>query len=295
MRIKQNKYIKVDKPILVLGYDWERYQKHPNNEKSKKESLKGLKAIINAHREYNKPLTIYVVGRMLELKETLTLFQDITRKYSNDFLDIQQHTYAHTLIKDHAFKGKGLSLDELKVDITKATNLIQKWSDKKVIGMHSAQSFYKGMQGEVKRLQILWECGIRFISSDGRGMGEKAPAPWKDENGNFRQPYFYRNEGYPELLEIPNQGYSDNYYKGLSKYSDIEPMTPEEELDAQTRNMEVALKHNLVFVPVQHPWSIAKKDPNTTVIKGMLSFAIEKGIEVMSAKQLYDYFLSLCF
>lgn len=272
---------------MVLGYDWERYQKDPTNEGFRRSSLEGLKTIIQVHDEFQVPLTIYVVGRMLEYEEPRELLQSVTSMYTDDFLDIQQHTYSHTLIKDHAIRGKGISLKKLREEITKASRIIEETTGRKVTGMHSAQSFYQGMQGEKKRLRILWDCGIRFISSDGRGLGETSLAPWKDQEGNFRQPYFYKNEGCSKLLEIPNQGYSDNFYRGLSNQSQMKIIL-REEIEGQIEDMRIALENNLLFAPAMHLWVTGLTDIEGFVIKEMLEFAKENKITIVSAKQLYE-------
>ncbi|MHA1367318.1 MAG: hypothetical protein ACTSP5_13030, partial [Candidatus Heimdallarchaeota archaeon] len=182
-------------------------------------------------------------------------------------------------------RGKAITQEELETEITKTNTLIEKATSRKVSGMHSAYSFYQGMQGERERLQILWDCGIRFISSDGRGPGEKPPAPWKDQEGNFRQPYFYKNEGYPDLLEIPNQGYSDNYYRGLSKQSPVK-MSLEEEIQTRIKDLEFAIKNNLVFAPAMHPWVTGLTDKDGIVITSMLEFAERCDMKIVSAKEL---------
>ena len=91
---------------------------------------------------------------------------------------------------------------------------------------------------------------------------------WKNIIG---LPYFYENEGFQELLEIPNQGYSDNYYRGLTKQTQMK-MTLREEIEARIEDLSIALENNLLFAPAMHPWVTGLTDKEAFVIKEMLEF-----------------------
>ena len=287
-------YIELNEPVLLIGYDWEKYGKWGNESKNiqdRKNSEIGINAIIKAHIDFNAPLSLFVLGKILEVEPLRSIFINLSKKYDEDFLDIQQHTYSHSLIKDHVDRGEGVALDRLREEIIKPIKMIKELSGRNVIGLGSAQSFYLGLQGEPKRQNLLLDCGIKFIRSDARGPGDSRPAPSYDNNGFYRGPYFYNENG--NLLEIPGHGFSDNYLKHLSKMKPSDNWSVEYELHQHLIFFKTAIKEKSVFAPLNHPWSIGMKDPNAEVIKGILSYAKRKGIRVSTFKTLYDQIIGL--
>ncbi|MFB0535272.1 MAG: hypothetical protein ACETWR_09845, partial [Anaerolineae bacterium] len=104
----------------------------------------------------------------------------------------------------------------------------------------------------------------------------------------------YDQDQYPDLLEIPTQGWTDNALKGQSRTTKVKVHTLRQELDIRLEHLDFALENNLAYAPVCHPWAVATNDEDGFVIRGMLDCAIEKGIQVVSYKQLSDYCTERC-
>jgi len=284
-------YLTLNRPFLVMGYDWERYGKHTDesrNEEDRRLAYEGILSILEAHDEYEAPLTIFILGKMLEIPMFREFARMISRKYSVDYLDLQQHTYSHICIRDHSDKGIGAEIDVMRNDIMRASSLIYEVTGRQCNGLASAHSFYRGLQGQKDRQRILIELGIEYLRSDARGPGDKRPAMVHDEMGKPRSPYFYDECG--ELLEIPGHGNSDNYLKHLSKMKPLKDWSINMELRDHISFFDIAIKESIPFAPLNHPWSIAMKDPETQVIRGLLKYARTRNVEILNYSHINRMF-----
>jgi len=282
-------HVKLSAPVLVMGYDWERYGKWKDdeqNEKDRADSKAGILAIIKAHKEFQAPLTLFVLGKLLEVEGLRELAINIVKKNPIDFIDCEQHTYSHILLKNSQQRGKGERTDKIEKDIRMGKVLVEELTERPILGLGSAQSFYRGLLDVPEIQTTLFKCGIRFIRSDGRGPNDKRPAPSYDEDGNYRGPYFYPDT--PGLLEIPAHGNSDNYLKGYSKEKPDKQWSIEWELENHLEFFRVAIEKRSHFAPLNYEWSIARSDPKAEVIRGLLSKAYDWGIQVINFRHLYD-------
>ncbi len=145
--------------------------------------ISALENIIKIHKKYNAPATFFIVGNLLEKDpDKYKTFLD------DELFDIESHTYSHKLLKDHLIGGKGASLEEINEEVAKANRLLETTFKKKILGLRTPWGFYKGLQGEKRILRILWENGIRFVSSELMGPFDTIPAP-------LTQPYWYKKDG----------------------------------------------------------------------------------------------------
>ncbi|NIN68734.1 MAG: hypothetical protein GTO63_29315, partial [Anaerolineae bacterium] len=67
----------------------------------------------------------------------------------------------------------------------------------------------------------------------------------------------------------------------------VEAHTLHQELDIHLEHLDFALENNLAYTPLCHPWAVATNDDDGFVIRGMLDYAVEKGVRVVSYEQLY--------
>jgi len=275
-------------PVLVMGYDWERYGKWDDDERNLKDqadSLNGIRAIVNAHEEYNAPLTLFVLGKLLEVPVLKQEAENIRDAHFPQLVDYQQHTYSHIMIKTNVLRGAGVDIDKIQEDLSAGKTVVEGLTGEEVVGFGSAQSFYQGLLGEVERQRAVCDVGIKFIRSDGRGPGDTRPAPGFDEDGYYRGPYFY--EDTPALLEIPAHGYSDNYLKGLSKEKPEQVWSTEWEFEEHRKYFDVAIENKSHFAPLTHEWSLGRCDPSADVIHMLLAYAKQRDVEVVT---YYDLF-----
>ncbi len=271
-----------------IGYDFEGIviKRIPMLEKSlTKISLDTLKHIVKIHTKKKSRFSIFVLGRMAEEPKVSDYLTYLSK--TNKYADIQQHGYSHTLFKYHSLKGHPISLETMDKEISDTNVLIEEITGEKPKGIRAPIGFYRGFQGEKERLKILRKNGLKFISSDLRGPNDQYPAPWKDASNRYRQPYFYKREGYAEILEIPTQGTIDVRMKGISKSNKTKSLTIEEELKYYISNIKFAFKNNLNYSTVFHPWAIAYNDKDLFILNNLLDYLVRKRIQTLSYIDIY--------
>jgi hypothetical protein len=285
--------VKFDKPYLVMGYDWERCGREgdpPHKIQGDRQlAQKGLSIVSQAHQEYDAPFTLFVLGRMLEIPELCTsLLEELESQHLRSIIDVQGHAYSHRPFKKSLHGNNPLGSDEIRHELVTTRSLVKEKLGYETIGLRTPLGTYRGLQGEEDTLRILTELGFAFVSSDLRNENDLFPSPWYDEDGAFRQPYFYDQDKYPNLLEIPTQGWTDNALKGQSRTTKVKVHTLCQELDIHLEHLDFALENKLAYTPLCHPWAVATNDDDGFVIRGMLDYAVEKDIRVVSYKQLYE-------
>lgn len=259
--------------------------------------LQAAPKLAELHRRYNIPATFFMLGTTLEKwgKELRAIFGE------DPLFDLESHTYSHRMLKDNLMHGPGVSLEELKVEIERGIRLVEDTFERPCIGVRSGCGFYKGFRGERERLKVLWDCGVRFFSSDLRGPGDSIPA-------GLTQAYWYDEEGFPELLEMPGHGWHDNVLKMKQSGLAFRLMlpwplllqwgipnrpteTPEEELEVQKVWIERAISLGLDYLSlVYHPHSIYRMSEDCRVMELLMQYVLERGMPTTTYKQLYEYY-----
>jgi hypothetical protein len=140
---------RLNEPLLLMGYDWERYGKWDDDERNRRdreESRHGILAILRAHEDFNCPLTLFVLGKLLEISELSTLAEEINVKHGPGFVDFEQHTYSHIKIKANVLRGEAAPIDDVKRDLEKGKKAIEKLTGRRVLGLGTAHSFHRGLK-----------------------------------------------------------------------------------------------------------------------------------------------------
>ena len=188
-------------------------------------------------------------------------------------VEVQSHSYHHVCLKNDGPEAP----DTLRRQLRTASDCIVKFFGEKPIGMCAPGNFHRGLQGRSDLLQVMSEEGYRFIGTDGAGPPEQPmPAP-------FTQPYWYADDGFPDLLEEPITGWHCNMLFNTGGQSDgFEPQvgfpdgtmlekipeTVEEGFAARAREFQYAIDNELVYAPGNHPWSIYRFDPEMEHLTG---------------------------
>lgn len=258
--------------------------------------VKAAPVLADLHRKYNIPATFFLLGKTLERwgKELRAIFED------GPLFDLESHTYSHRLLKDNLMHGQGISLQEMELEIKRGIQLVEDVFGRPCIGVRVGCGFHNGFRGEKERLQIIWDCGVRFLSSDLRGPGDSIPT-------GLVQAYWYDEEGFPELLEMPGHGWHDNVLKKDSGF-DFRLMlpwplvmqwgipnrpvqTPEEEFAVQKVWIDCAVALNLDYISlVYHPHSIYRMSEDCWVIELLMKYVLDKGMPTVTYKQLYEHY-----
>lgn len=192
---------------IILGYDVE------SASDSTRGFLEGAEAL---HDRFGVPWTIYLTGKTAE-----ACAEDVRRVAGNPLLTIGQHTFSHTLLKSVYMKPgdgqpvhgsspnyfkQGGSLGQLQDEITRASRLLSDLFDVECRGLTGPWGYYRGLVDRPDILQILQDNGICWIRTNARDFRDCQPTPFTE------QPFFYVDQGFPEILELGIQGYQDDFY-----------------------------------------------------------------------------------
>lgn len=255
---------------LLIGYDVE----------SQDPGITGrfLKKAGKVHRALKVPCTMFLVGRTLE--KNINNCQDLAK---NELFDFQQHTYSHILLKtvvmetqDKIKVVKGSSLSQIEEEIKKANELVKKYLNVECIGLRGPWGYYRGLSDRPDILEILHNSGTRFTSTYGRNEKDFQPVDFEV------QPFWYSPQGFDDMLEVPVQGWQDIYLRDKYGWANLDAYLKhiKEELD-------YIFDHNLVWGYCQHDWSSIRNDPDMSVTRQIIEYALRKEIKVMSYGEYY--------
>ena len=244
------------------------------------ECLDGIAAVAAVHRQKNLPATFFLVAKLVEhaAAELRALLDD-------PLFDLQCHSYTHAdlmlLIEDEA---------ALKVELTDAKHLIEDAFGREVRGFTTPAGFPHGLVGQKRLLAALWTAGYKYLRSVGLGPFNTIPAP-------LTQPFWYAQDGYPELLEFGLHAWHDNVLTGQPfavhwppllpwGYPAKRPETAHEIYAAYAPGIEyVVNNHLLTYVPCFHPWSVYRADRRALQIELLLTHAANR-MQVISCTEL---------
>ncbi len=192
---------------IICGYDVETASDN---------TIGFLEGAEELHDRLGVPWTIYLTGTTLEKHSEM-----ISRMVDNPLLTIGQHTYSHMLLKSiymtpgdgkpvhnsyPNFFKKGGSLPEIREEIEKTQVLMHNLLGVECHGMTAPWCYYRGLADRPDLLEILSDNGIQWIRSNARDSRDCQPTPFTE------QPYFYADQGFPDILELGVQGYQDDFY-----------------------------------------------------------------------------------
>ena len=278
---------------LESGYALGGKQTEANWSKWIDEAVAAVTAICRTLDKQEVPATFFVVGLLLE--KAGDRLASILRR--SPLVEVQSHSYHHVGLKNDGPEAP----DTLRRELRTASDRIVEFFGEKPIGMCAPGNFYRGLQGYPALLQVMSEEGYRFIGTDGAGPPEQPmPAP-------FTQPYWYADDGFPDLLEVPitgwhcnmlfNTGGQSNGFKPQVGFPDgtmLEriPETVEEGFAARAREFQYAIDNELVYAPGNHPWSVYRFDPEMEHLSGLIEMARANGVPVTNCSGLYEHCLA---
>lgn len=229
------------------------------------------------HHRYKAPCTLFVLGQALE--QNVKHFQELA---GDDMFDIQQHTYSHILFKTVVEENttarvfKGGTLQEITQDVRKASSLLRKYLNVDCIGLSGPYGYYRGLSDKPEVLQILQDVGIRFVRTYARNEHDWQPVSFDV------QPFWYKPQGFPRILEIPAQDWQDCIYREIHGWENTEGY-----LSHLRRSLDYVAKHNLSWSICLHDFSSIRDDPEMSIISGLIEHAQKKHVRIMSCKEYY--------
>ena len=259
--------------LAQLGAEVEPYRLALNPQTTRE----GLEIIEQVHTELRAPATLFVCGR------TLTHAPDAIRARSeNPLFDIQQHTYSHVLFKNQPWQEITFSASPpqaISQELAFTRQLIEQSLGSSCIGLRTPFGSYEGLRGRPDLLAPLAENGIQFVSSWGRNSEGGNPTPWV-------QPFRYEEEGFPGILEIPFQFWLDALW--FSTYGFDQGVQFRKVLCGA---IDEIVQKDLVYGVCFHDWAmVAFQEQRTGWVHGLLEYALQKGVSVMSYTQYHASF-----
>ena len=261
------------------------------------EALAAVSAVCTVLDRQEVSATFFVLGLLLERAggELASLLA------ANPRYDIGSHTYTHMQIwrPDHK-----VPLDKVRAELSMTSDLIVQYFGSRPIGFCAPGNFYQGLRSKKEQLELLWQQGYRYVGTDGQDQRSHVlPAP-------FTQPYWYDDEGFPDMLELPLTGWHCNMLFNSGHQNDNWqpyrwhpapgfpdgtalvnlPKTVEEGFRARQKEFRYAIQNKLVYAPCMHPWSVCRFDPKLEHLERLIGMAKMENVPVVNCRQLYELF-----
>jgi len=266
---------------LLMGYDVENYlDPYLNKDLDWEVTLRFLSSMRRVHEDLNVPSTLFICGRLLEESDVLRALQELA---DSQLFDLQQHTYSHQRLKtvvqndgETVAVFRGASLQEIQKEVTRTNKLFEERLGVYCRGICGPYGYYRGLMDRPDILKVLYKAGIRFTRTYLRNENDWGPLSIKV------QPFTYEPQGFPQILEIPSQGWQDIIYFRTNGWN------KREEFLRYSKNMvdEIAQK-DLVWSVCQHDWTSCQKDSEMDYTRRLLNYAQSKGITVTSHRVYY--------
>ncbi|HTX01459.1 MAG TPA: polysaccharide deacetylase family protein, partial [Acidimicrobiales bacterium] len=265
---------------ILLGYDVEsfaigeglaRIGEHGLHTALQPESCtRALELITEMHEELEVRGTLFVCGRTL-----LHNLPALRRAAAHPLLEIQQHTYSHVLFKPDDWKGASFvasSPDALRHEVTATSALLREHLGVECTGLRTPHGYHLGVGDQPATLSMLWSAGIRYVSSWGRNEQGGQPTPLD------RQPFWYDAADYPDLLEIPFQGWLDGTWFEAFGPKDADGFSA-----VLCERADEAADRDLVFGTCFHDWALLHyHEREERWLRRFLERVRERGVPILS-------------
>jgi len=233
------------------------------------------------HEDLNVPCTLFICGLLLEESDVLKALQDLA---GSQLFDLQQHTYSHQRLKtvlqndgEMVTVFRGASLEEIQKEVIRTNKLFEERLGIHCRGICGPYGYYRGLMDRLDILKVLYEAGIRFTRTYLRNENDWGPLSIEV------QPFTYELQGFPQILEIPSQGWQDIIYFRAHGWD-----KREEFLHYNKTMVDEIAQKDLVWSVCQHDWTSCQKDSEMDYTRRLLSYAQSKGITVTSHKAYYE-------
>jgi peptidoglycan/xylan/chitin deacetylase (PgdA/CDA1 family) len=231
-----------------------------------------LELLTEIHASVGVPATLFVCGR------TLLHALDAVRKADRSgSFDVQQHTFSHVPFKDIEYAPEpgvvaripASPPEALREELAFTSRLIREQLGRDCVGLRTPFGYYRGLRDRPDLLELVRGAGLRYVTSWGRNEDNGNPTPWV-------QPFFYEEEGYPDILEVPFQFWLDVVWFDTHGYD-----TGPQFLEALKGAVDEVAARNLVYAACFHEWvALASRAEETGWLRGFLTYACDSGVEV---------------
>lgn len=255
--------------------------------------LAACRKIVEAHHRYDIPATFFITGRTLAANPAE--YRDLL---NDPLFEIASHTYSHKMLRDHPFCGPAAPEEQIREEIFLGKESIERVFERPCLGIRPGCSFEHGLRGAPDVLRLIHEAGFRYVSSVAWGRDYSLPAP-------LNQPFAYREDGFPELWELPCHGWHENLLKDHNRWGprrltlwppempEAIPSgfitRPEEEFAINRVFLERAVSEHLAFVSlIWHPWSLNAFDPDMRMLDLTFTYVRDLGLKPATYAELFQ-------
>lgn len=257
--------------------------------------LDALPRIIELHRKFEIPATLFIVARLLDEQG-----DDYRRLLGDDPLfEIASHSYTHMLLRDHPVCGKAGPKEEYEREIVESKRRIEELFGREVAGFRAPVSFEDGLRGAPDLLRLCDRARYGYVSTLAWGPNCSLPAL-------INEPFTYAEEGYPGLWEVPPCGWHDNVMKEGN--SALDPLAvqasphpyPEVALDGYIKTAAEEAELDRKFIDraadmgaphvslIWHPWSLLRFDPEMEMLEQVFQYVRDRGLPVSTFGQYVE-------
>jgi len=269
---------------VLIGYDTEAGSTIEASYEPLKILEESINSLISLHVKEDVPATFFVVGKTLQMGHKVL---KKLREYGGLF-DIQQHTYSHTPLKSihprndiaaisNDLEVNGATPSKIANEVRKTNELLSKYLDVKCTGIRGPWGYYQGLVDRPEVLKVLKENGIRFTSTYLRNKEDFFPVPLSV------QPFTYKDQGFPEIMEIPAQDWIDCCWRVVYGWGRTRAFSKH-----LTNVLDKVASKKLVWGTCFHDWSVITMDHELEVMRTLFQTAKSKKVKVMSYSQYYN-------
>jgi hypothetical protein len=256
--------------------------------------LAACRKIVEVHKRFEMLATFFILGRTLDANPA-----EYRKLLDHPLFEIATHTYTHQMLRDNVFCGPAVSLDERRKEIFKGKEAVERVFERPCIGLRPGCGFDNALKGEPAVLELLREAGIHYVSSLLWGPDYSLPAL-------MTEPFSYKDEGFPEIWELPGHGWHENLLKNHNHWGprrltlwpppfpEAIPKffckTPMDEFEVNRIFLDRALESRKSFVSlIWHPWSLKKFDPEMKMLELTFAHVRRLGLKPCTYAQLYEH------
>ena len=255
--------------------------------------LAACRKIIEVHKRFEMPATFFILGKTLEANA-----DEYRQLLDHRLFEIATHTYSHRMLRDNDFCGSAVPIDQRREEIFKGKEAVERVFERPCIGLRPGCGFDKALRGEPEVLELVREAGIQYVSSLLWGPDYSLPAL-------LEEPFSYKNDGFPDIWELPGHGWHENLLKDHNRWGpkrltlwpspfpqalpDGFCETPEDEFEVNKVFLNRAMETGKSFVSlIWHPWSLNKFDSEMKMLELTFTHVKRSGLKPCTYAQLYE-------
>jgi hypothetical protein len=207
------------------------------------------------------------------------------------------------MLRDNDFCGPAISLEERRKEIFKGKEAVERIFERPCIGLRPGCGFDNALKGELEVLEMIREAGIQYVSSLLWGPDYSLPAL-------LEEPFSYKDEGFPDIWELPGHGWHENLLKDHNRWGPRRltlwpspfPQSlpegfcknPKDEFEVNKVFLNKALQMNKSFVSlIWHPWSLYKFDSDMKMLELTFRHVQRLGLKPCTYARLYKQVSSM--